>query len=65
MDNRATNRTYESPSDRIPRFVDLQPRAFVTSRADVAAFIADELENNRYVREAVFVTSRPKQEKDR
>lgn len=45
--------------------LDLQPRAFVTSRADVAAFIADELENNRYVREAVFVTSRPKQEKDR
>ena len=45
--------------------LDLQPRGFVTSRADVAAFIADELENNRYVRAAVFLTSRPKQEKDR
>lgn len=39
----------------------LQPRAFITSRADVAAFIADELENNGYVQQAVFVTSRRKQ----
>ena len=41
--------------------LELQPRAFVTSRADVAAFIADELEKNGYVRQAVFVTSRRKQ----
>jgi len=38
--------------------LELQPRALVTSRADVAAFIADELENNSFVRRAVFVTSR-------
>ena len=38
--------------------LELQPRAFVTARADVAAFIADELENNRYVRQAVFIASR-------
>jgi uncharacterized protein YbjT (DUF2867 family) len=43
--------------------LELQSRAFVTSRADVAAFISDELENNSYVRQAVFVTSRRKQEK--
>jgi len=43
--------------------LELQSRAFVTSRVDVAAFIADELENNSYVRQAVFVTSRRKQEK--
>ena len=43
--------------------LELQPRTFVTSRADVAAFIADELESNTYVRRAVFVTSRRKQEK--
>jgi len=40
--------------------LELQPGAFVTSRADVAAFIADELENNGYMRQAVFVTSRRK-----
>jgi uncharacterized protein YbjT (DUF2867 family) len=38
--------------------LELQPKKFVTSRADVAAFIADELENNAYARQAVFVTSR-------
>src|SRR6516225_8388770 len=40
--------------------LELQPRTFATSRADVATFIADELENNAYVRRAVFVTSRRK-----
>jgi len=40
--------------------LELQPRAFVTSRADVAAFIADEIKKNDYVRQAVFVTSRRK-----
>ena len=40
--------------------LELQPRTFATSRADVATFIADELENNAYVRQAVFVTSRRK-----
>jgi len=39
---------------------ELQPKAFVTSRADVAAFIADELEENGYLRQPVFVTSRSK-----
>lgn len=38
----------------------LQPRTYSTSRADLAAFIADELEAKQYVREAVFVTSRAK-----
>jgi len=37
--------------------LELKPRAFTTSRADVAAFIADDLDNNVYVRQAVFVTS--------
>jgi uncharacterized protein YbjT (DUF2867 family) len=35
-----------------------QPRSFLAARADVAAFIADELESNRYVRQAVFIASR-------
>ena len=43
--------------------LELQSKTFVTSRVDVAAFIADELENNSYVRQAVFVTSLRKQEK--
>src|SRR5215472_1121004 len=43
--------------------MDLQPNSFVTFRADVAAFIADELENNNYVRQTVFVTSRRKPDK--
>jgi hypothetical protein len=30
----------------------------MTSRDDVAAFIANELERNQYVRQAVFITSR-------
>jgi uncharacterized protein YbjT (DUF2867 family) len=34
------------------------PRLFSAARADVAAFIADELRNNAYVRRAVFVASR-------
>jgi uncharacterized protein YbjT (DUF2867 family) len=38
--------------------LELQRRTFVTSRADVAAFIAGELEKNGYIRQAVFVTSR-------
>ena len=36
----------------------LQPRTYLTARADLAAFIADELENNQFVRQAVFVASR-------
>lgn len=36
----------------------LQPRTYLTARADLAAFIADELEAKQYVREPVFVTSR-------
>jgi len=38
----------------------LQSGTFVTSRADAATFIADELGNNAYVRQAVFLTSRRK-----
>jgi len=38
--------------------LELQPRAFMTTRADVAAFIADELKSNKYVRHAVFIASR-------
>jgi uncharacterized protein YbjT (DUF2867 family) len=38
--------------------LELQPRAFTSSRADVASFIADELKNRAYVHHAVFVTSR-------
>ena len=38
--------------------LELQRRAFVTARSDVAAFIADELESGEYVRKAVFITSR-------
>jgi uncharacterized protein YbjT (DUF2867 family) len=38
--------------------LELQRRAFVTARADVAAFIADELESDQYVRQAVFIVSR-------
>src|SRR5215469_13582264 len=44
--------------------LELQTRSFVTARADVAAFIADELENDGYVRRPVFVTSRRKQTND-
>jgi len=35
-----------------------QPRAFLTTRADVAAFIADEIESNKFVPQAVFTASR-------
>ena len=38
--------------------LELQPTSFTTTRADLAAFIADELENNKYVREAAFIASR-------
>jgi uncharacterized protein YbjT (DUF2867 family) len=38
--------------------VELQARSFITSRADVATFIANELERNQYVGQAVFITSR-------
>jgi len=37
---------------------ELQRRAFVTARSDVAAFIADELEGGKYIRKAVFIASR-------
>jgi len=36
----------------------LQPRTYLTARADLAAFIADELERNQHVRQPVFVASR-------
>ena len=36
----------------------LQPRSFSTTRADVASFIADEIADRKYFRQAVFVTSR-------
>jgi putative NADH-flavin reductase len=36
----------------------LQPKSFSTTRADVASFIADEIDARAYVRQAVFVTSR-------
>src|SRR5262249_16267973 len=38
--------------------LELQPGFFAASRADIAAFIADELKNNAYLRQAVFVASR-------
>jgi uncharacterized protein YbjT (DUF2867 family) len=38
--------------------LELERRAFVTARGDVATFIADELERNQYVHQAVFITSR-------
>lgn len=40
---------------------ELPANAFVTSRADVATFIADELEKSGYTRQAVFITSKRKQ----
>ena len=36
----------------------LLPRAFSATRADVAAFIADEVKNNAYIQQAVYITSR-------
>ena len=36
----------------------LIPKSFSAVRADVAAFIADEVENNAYIRQPVFVGSR-------
>ena len=44
--------------------LELQAKTFVTARADVAAFIADELENDGYVRQPIFVTSRRRQTND-
>jgi len=38
--------------------LELLPRAFMTTRADVAAFIGDELDSNKYVRQAVFIAAR-------
>ena len=38
--------------------LELLPRAFMTTRADVAEFIGDELDRNKYVRQAVFIASR-------
>jgi putative NADH-flavin reductase len=38
--------------------LELQPRSFSAARADVAAFIADEVENKAYIRQAVFIASR-------
>jgi uncharacterized protein YbjT (DUF2867 family) len=38
------------PPNGYVALLELQPKTFVTSRADVAAFIADELENNKYIR---------------
>ena len=38
--------------------LELQRRFFSSARADVAAFIADEVANNEYPRQAVFVGSR-------
>jgi uncharacterized protein YbjT (DUF2867 family) len=38
--------------------LNLQSRSYVTTRADVAAFITDELEGNQHVRQAVFIASR-------
>ena len=35
----------------------LQPKSFSIARADVAAFIADELRDGKYLRQAVFVAS--------
>jgi len=35
-----------------------QPKLFSAARADVATFIADELQHNAYVRQAVFIASR-------
>jgi len=41
----------------------LQPRTYLTARADLAAFIADELETDQYVRQPVFITSRGEKQK--
>jgi len=38
--------------------LELQPRTYFTARADLAAFIADDLENSQFVRKAVFIASR-------
>ena len=38
--------------------LELLPRAFITTRSDVAAFIGDALDSNKYIRQAVFIASR-------
>ena len=38
--------------------LELLPRAFMTTRSDVAAFIGDALDSNKYIRQAVFIASR-------
>jgi uncharacterized protein YbjT (DUF2867 family) len=37
--------------------IEQQPRLFAAARADVAAFIADEISDKKYPRQAVFVGS--------
>ena len=56
---RLTNRPpagYVASSER-------QPNLFLAARADVAAFIADEVRSDRYIRQAVFVASRPENDR--
>ena len=38
--------------------LELLPRAFITTRSDVAAFIGDALDSNKYICQAVFIASR-------
>jgi len=38
--------------------LELLPRGFMTTRADVAAFIGDEVDSDKYIRQAVFIASR-------
>ena len=38
--------------------LELLPRAFITTRSDVAAFIGETLDSNKYIRQAVFIASR-------
>lgn len=45
-----------------PASLKLQPKTYLTSRADLAVVIAGELKAKQYVREPVFVTSRAKQQ---
>lgn len=55
---RAPTALTNRPATGYAASLQLQPNTFVTSRTDVAAFIAEELEGNTYIRQAVFVTSR-------
>jgi uncharacterized protein YbjT (DUF2867 family) len=47
-----------SPQTGYEASLEPQPKLFSAARADVAAFIADELKNNAYVLRPVFVASR-------